>query len=202
MNKTGILAIAAGAALAFGSANAVAHEQGDWLMRFGVSYADPKSDNSDLVSVDGAASATINWAYMMSDHVAVELLAAYPFEHDIDLVSGGQVASTKHLPPTLSVQYHFLPDAAFQPYVGVGLNYTNFFSEDTEGALAGSDLGLDSSWGLALQLGADVPLTDRWFLNVDVRWIDIDTDATLDGAALGSVEIDPLVYGAHLGFRF
>ena len=31
-------------------------------------------------------------------------------------------------PPTVSLQYHFLPDAKFQPYAGFGVNYTHFFS--------------------------------------------------------------------------
>lgn len=198
--KTGVLG---GLVLAFCVApSAMAHEQGDWLMRFGASYADPKSNNSEIVSVDGAAGFTVNWAYMLTEHFAVELLAAWPFEHDIDLVGGGQVADTKHLPPTLSLQYHFLPAARIQPYVGVGVNYTRFFSEDTSGVLEGADLDLDASWGVAAQVGVDIPLNDKWFLNLDLRWLDIDTDASLDGTSIGSVEVEPLLYGAHLGFRF
>ena len=122
---------------------AAAFEQGDWLIRFGLSNVDPKSDNSPIVSVDSAASATVNFTYMMTNNWAVEVLAAYPFEHDISLVGGPEVGSTKHLPPTVSLQYHFMADRAFQPYVGAGVNYTLFFSEDLYGPLAGADLSLD-----------------------------------------------------------
>jgi len=181
---------------------AMAHEQGDWLFRVGASYIDPKSDNSDIVEVDGAAGVTFNISYMLTPNWAIELLAALPYKHDINLLSGEEVADTKHLPPTLSLQYHFLPGATVQPYVGVGVNYTNFFSEDTSGALAGSELNLDDSWGWAADVGVDFPLNDNWFLNLDVRYIDIETKARLDGASIGTVEIDPLVYGAHIGFRF
>ena len=181
---------------------AMAHEQGDWLVRFGGSNVDPKSDNHSIVEVDGAASVTFNFSYLLTPNWAVELLAALPFKHDINLIGGDEVGSTKHLPPTLSVQYHFLPEAAIQPYVGVGINYTNFFDEDTSGALAGTRLSLDDSWGWAAQVGVDFPLNERWFLNLDVRWIDIETSAKLDGAGIGTVEIDPVVYGAHLGVRF
>jgi outer membrane protein len=182
---------------------AVAFEQGDWLIRFGVSTVDPKSNNSPLVSVDSGTSATFNFTYMMTANWAVELLAAYPFEHDIALVDGGaKVAETKHLPPTVSLQYHFMPDARFQPYIGAGVNYTNFFSEKTMGALEGTNLSLDDSWGWAGEVGADITFNEQWFMNLNVRYIDIDTDATLDGAALGSVAIDPWVYGIHLGYRF
>ena len=183
-------------------AAAQAHDQGDWLLRFGITYVEPKSNNSELVSVDGAASFTPNIAYMLTQNWSLELLAAWPFEHDIDLVGGPRVASTKHLPPTFTVNYHFLPGAGFQPYVGAGFNYTLFFDEKTVGPLAGTDLDLDSSWGLSAQVGADINLGEKWLLNLNVRWIDIDTDAKLDGAPLGTVEIDPVVYSANLGFRF
>lgn len=179
-----------------------AKEQGDWVIRFGGSYVEPKSNNSELVSVDGQMGVTFNFSYFMTRNLAVEVLAALPYEHDINLVNGPRVASTKHLPPTVSLQYHFLPDARVQPYVGLGLNYTMFFSEDTVGPLAGSKLVLDDSWGWAGEVGVDFPLNEKWLLNFSARYIDIDTDAKLDGANLGTVNIDPWVYGAHLGIRF
>lgn len=180
----------------------MAMEPGDWLVRFGLSSIDPKSDNHSVVSVDSAASATFNVDYMMTANWSVEVLAAYPFEHDINLIGGPKVGETKHLPPTVSLNYHFLPDATFQPYVGIGVNYTKFFSEKTVGPLAGLALDLDASWGFAGQVGVDILLGEAWFLNVNARYIDIETDATLGGDPLGTVEIDPWVYGAHLGFRF
>ena len=184
------------------SAPAVAFEQGDWLVRFGASTVNPKSDNHPVVSAGDGTSMTFNFSYMMTRNWAVELLAAYPFKHDVDLVGGPKVADIKHLPPTLNLQYHFAPDSKFQPYIGAGLNYTTFFSESTEGALAGTKLSLDDSFGLGYQIGADIIINEKWFFNIDARYLDIDSDATLDGADLGTVEIDPYVYGIHLGFRF
>jgi len=190
-------------ALSMGLANtAIAFEPGDWLIRAGVSVVDPKSDNHDVVSVDDSTSATFNFTYMMTDIWGLELLAAYPFEHDIMLLDGTEVGSTKHLPPTLSIQYHFRPTQKLQPYIGLGLNYTTFMSEKTMGALEGTKLSLGASWGLAGQIGFDVLISDNWFLNMDLRYIGIETEAKLDGASLGDVEIDPWVYGAHIGFRF
>ncbi|MDH4020936.1 MAG: OmpW family protein [Xanthomonadales bacterium] len=196
-------ALLAGMALSMGFAStANAFEPGDWLVRVGASYVNPASDNHDVVSVESATSATINFTYMMTDIWALEVLAAYPFKHDIELHDGSKVGSTKHLPPTVSLQYHFRPTEQFQPYVGVGINYTNFFSEKTQGALEGTDLSLGDSWGLAGQIGFDVMFNDDWFFNFDVRYIDIDTKAKLDGASLGTVEIDPWIFGAHIGYRF
>jgi outer membrane protein len=177
-------------------------DQGDWLIRFGVSNVDPESNNHPDVSVDSATSATFNFTYMMTANWAVELLAAYPFEHDIYLVGGPEVGSTKHLPPTVSLQYHFMPDAMFQPYLGLGVNYTNFFSEKLYGPLEGASLKLDDSWGFAGEIGADIMLGETWFLNVNARYIGIESDATVNGQPFGKVKINPWVYGAHVGFRF
>lgn len=181
---------------------AEAHESGDWIVRGGFHTIDPKSDNHAVVEVDGDTMFTFSAIYMVSPHWGVELLAALPFEHDIALVDGPTVASTKHLPPTLSAIYHFTPDRALQPYVGLGLNVTLFFDEDTRGALAGSDLELDTSVGAAAVAGVDVDLGSNWFLNADLRYMDIETDARLDGADLGTVEIDPWAFGLSLAYRF
>lgn len=181
---------------------AVAREAGDWLVSAGFHTVDPKSDNGDIVEVDDDTMFTFNVTYMFTPNWGMELLAAAPFEHDISLVDGPRVASTKHLPPTLSVVYHFMPDAQFQPYVGAGVNVTLFFDEDTRGALAGSDLDLDTSVGAAGVVGVDVALGGNWYLNADVRYMDIDTDAELDGADLGTVSIDPWAYGVGLKYRF
>ncbi len=139
---------------------------------------------------------------MLTDTWGVELLGALPFKHDISLINGPRVGSTKHLPPTLSVVYYLLPAAQFQPYLGLGVNVTLFFDEDTRGALAGSDLDLDTSVGAAAVIGLDVDLGDNWFLNADVRYMDIETDAKLDGADLETVKIDPWAFGLNVGYRF
>lgn len=182
----------------------VAHAQdaGDWIWRAGVHSVQPKSDNHTVVNVDSAAMLTFNGTYLLTPNWGVEVLAALPFSHDINLNGGGKVAETKHLPPTLSVQYHFNPGGTVRPYVGAGLNYTLFFSEDTTGALSGAKLELDPSFGVAAQAGLDVDLGSNWFINADVRWFDIDTDAKLNGAKIGAVEIDPYGFGVSLGRRF
>lgn len=207
--------------------SAMAHEAGDWLFRAGGTLIDPKSSNGTLdlgavglrptgVDVRSQWGLTFNISYLMTDNWAVELLAALPYRHDIR-VEGlpGRAATVTHLPPTLSVQYHFLPAATFQPYVGLGLNFTWFLSESKKGGLRAADellevnTGIDvdsTSFGLAVQAGFDYMLNERWFLNADLRWIDIDTKATLtaDGAPVArtTVKIDPVVFGLNVGYRF
>ncbi len=205
--ELGIALAAAGLCLQPMAANAA---KGDWLLRGGVGVVEPKSHNLTLspeavVEVGTGTSLTVEGTYFLTDHIGAELLAAWPFTHDVDIKGAegaGRVASVDHLPPTLSLQYHFNPEGTFRPYIGVGLNYTTFSSEKTKGALAGSDLSLDDSWGAAGQIGADIGLTYNWFLNLAVRYIDIDSKAKLDGDSLGTIEIDPFIYQAQVGYRF
>jgi len=199
--KQAIAAITATAAIAM-STGAVAGEPGQWIFRVGAHDVAPKSRNHDVVNVDAGKTLTFNLTRIFNEHWGVEILAALPFEHDVNLNGGGKVADVKHLPPTVSLQYHFAREARVRPYVGAGLNATIFFSEHTTGALAGTELKLDTSFGAAAQAGIDVDLSAHWFLNADARWMDIDTDATLNGASLGAVQIDPLAIGVTIGRRF
>jgi len=201
-----LLWVVAGVCLLSMGANAdqkATREAGDWLFRIGGTYVAPKSDNSDVVDVDDAVSLTFNGTYMFTNHFGLELLAAMPFEHDITLKSdGSDVASTQQLPPTLTAQWHFSPIGRIIPYVGAGLNYTLFFDEETTGALTGSTLDLDPSWGLEGQAGFDISLGANWFVNLDVRYIQIETDAKLNGTGIGEVKIDPWTIGLNVGWVF
>ncbi len=185
---------------------AMAHEEGSWILRAGVGTVAPESNNLTLgpgatIEVDDGTSLTLTGTYMFRNNWAFDILAAWPFSHDIEL-GGVKVAETDHLPPTFSLQYHVIPDGKFQPYFGLGLNYTTFFSTDTKGPLAASRLSLDDSFGLAAQMGADIVLENDWVINFDFRYISIETDATLDGANIGTVDINPWVYAIAVGRRF
>ena len=196
-------------ALAFGglAAPAFAQQAGEWTFSVGAHQVNPKSDNGSLaggaldVEVDSNVRPTITAEYFVRDNLGIEVLASLPFQHDININGVGNVGSTKHLPPTVSLQYHF-GEGKVKPFVGLGVNYTLFFSEDTNGALAGNDLKLDDSFGLAAHAGIDFKVGEKGAIRVDARWIDIDTDVELNGTGLGTVNIDPLVYGAAYVFQF
>ena len=95
-----------------------------------------------------------------------------------------------------------MPQSNIRPYVGLGINYTFFFNEETSGALTGTSLSLDSSWGVAGQVGIDIDVAPNWFVNADLRYIGIDTEAKLDGVSIGTVDINPWVVGLTVGTRF
>lgn len=181
---------------------AAAQDAGEWIVRTGFHSIEPKSRNHALVGVEDAIGLTFSATYMFAPNWGVELLAALPFLHEITLNGADAVGEIDLLPPTLSAQYHFNPNGRVRPYVGAGLNYTIFSDERTWGALQGTKLELDPSFGPAAQLGVDIDVIPGWIVNLDVRWLDIDTDAKLDGADLGTVEIDPSAFGLSLGHRF
>ena len=196
-------------ALAFGAAApAFAQSKGDWTLGVGVHQVNPKSDNGTLaggtlpLDIDSDVKPTITFEYFLRDNLGLEVLAALPFKHDISVKGVGKVGETKHLPPTVSLQYHFNSKGKVSPLLGVGLNYTTFFSEDTTGALEGTRLKLDDSWGLAAHAGLDFKVSERSAVRVDVRWADIDTKVEVDGAKLGTANIDPLVYGVAYVLKF
>ena len=188
-------------ALAASATPALAQSRGDFTLGVGVHNVEPKSNNGALaggtlpLDIGSDVRPTITGEYFLRDGLGIEVLAALPFEHDISVKGVGRVGSTKHLPPTVSLQYHFNNGGKVSPMLGVGLNYTTFFQEDTTGALAGTRLELGDSWGAAVHAGVDFRIGTRGALRVDARWMDIDTDVRVNGARMGTANIDPMAYG-------
>ena len=207
-------------ALAMATPAAAQVEAGDVLVRARAILVSPTEESGPVtpgfptgsVGVSDRAAPELDFTYMVTDHIGAELILATT-KHDIagrGALSGlGDVASTRVLPPTLTLQYHFAPKSHVRPYVGAGINYTTFFSEDANGSLEAAvgktDVHLKDSFGYALQAGIDVDLTPRVFLNLDVKYIDIDTTARLTtGGAVNrvAVSIDPIVPAIGIGVRF
>ena len=215
MNKNIVSGLIATALLTTGfTSSALAHQAGDIIVRAGVAAVTPNESSpvvADIAefSVSNNTQLGLNFGYMLTDNIGIELLAASPFSHDISLGSLGKIAETKHLPPTLVAQYYF-GDASskLRPYVGVGVNFTNFFdNEFTQEAkdLGLSELSLSNSWGAAAQVGIDYQMNDNWLINASVWYAQISTDVTFNlGDAPQKVEtdIDPWVYMVSVGYTF
>ncbi|HSG11005.1 MAG TPA: OmpW family outer membrane protein [Gammaproteobacteria bacterium] len=200
------------------AAPASAYQAGDFIVRAGAAGVLPTGDGTHPAAPGPNVEADDGWSlgltatWMATNNIGVGVLAAWPFEHDIETKGGlagtGDAADTKHLPPTVTMQYHFNTTSKLHPYIGAGINYTNFFSEDTNpaGALSGGSIKLDDSWGLALEVGADYELQNNWLVSAQVWYIDIDTDATVSGLgaldASFNVEIDPWVVMIGVGKKF
>ncbi|EMK6583246.1 outer membrane protein OmpW [Vibrio parahaemolyticus] len=214
MKKT-ICSLAVVAALV--SPSVFAHKQGDFVLRVGAASVVP-NDSSDKIlgsqeelKVDSNTQLGLTFGYMFTDNISLELLAATPFSHDVstDLLGLGDIADTKHLPPTLMVQYYFgEPQSKFRPYVGAGLNYTIFFDEGFNNKAKNvglTDLKLDDSFGLAANVGVDYMINDQWFLNASAWYANIETEATykFGGAKQKTdVKINPWVFMISGGYKF
>jgi len=202
------------------SASASDHDR--WIVRLRAINVAP-DDSSGDIDVNGITSADsgvgvdedivpeLDITYMMTKHIGVELILATS-NHNVtargSLGSLGRVINTDVLPPTLTLQYHFNPTGTIRPYAGIGVNYTQFYDEKVRGPLdvPGSNIRLDSSWGLAAQLGIDYMLNSEWFINADIKYIQIDSTAKFNDTLFGDVEVDvdinPIVVGLGFGKRF
>jgi len=218
------------AALALASPLAMAHQAGDIVVRAGAVTVDPHEKSSKIyvgalgtkvagtkATLDSNTQLGLNFAYMFSDYLGVELLAATPFKHNVGvkgfpgMFSGlnGKLGTTRHLPPTLSVVYYpFGNSDVVQPYLGAGVNYTWFFDDKLGGAAKSKGFrGLDvkDSLGWAAQIGMDIDLGDNFLFNAQLRYIDIETTGTtniLGNKVKVDLDIDPLVYMMGVGYRF
>ncbi|WP_266184191.1 OmpW/AlkL family protein [Dyella humicola] len=178
----------------------------NWVVRFGAHVVDPKSNNGTLAgaraSVDSSVRPSASLEYMITPNLGVDVLAAWPFEHDVRLSGLGKVAQTKQLPPTVGLNYHFMPNNTWSPFLGLGVNYTNFFDTKGAGALQGSSVSIANSWGVAAHAGIDVTINPKWIVTADLRWINIKSDVKVGGTKVGTATINPMVYGISLGYRF
>lgn len=182
-----------------------------WMIRARLLGIEPDDDSSDITviggkaTVDDAITADVDFSYFFSDNVAAELTLAVA-EHDVEAknTSVGKIdlGDVKLLPPTLTLQYHFIPDGKLRPYIGTGVNYTVFFDDDPGEALG---IDYDNAFGFALQAGVDIGIDDNWAINFDVKKIYLETDVSV--RALGTevkteVDIDPWLFGVGLAYRF
>ncbi len=203
---------------------AQAYEQGDILVRGRIINVDP-DDSSSVVSagiplapvantgvgVNDDTTVELDFTYMLHRNWGVELILGSS-EHDVPatgvIAGNGDIINARTLPPTLTLQYHFRPDGRFRPYAGIGINYTHFFDEKVTGGIdaPGAKVKMDSSWGLAAQIGADVSINKDWFINFDMKYIKIETTAHFKNTTLTDaevdVDIDPFVFGVGIGRRF
>ena len=183
-----------------GAAFAQQTTEGSWMVRARAVHL--QSDNGGgttpalNLSMNNKWMPEVDVSYFFSPNVAMELVLTVPQKHTL-YSNGTDIGTFKHLPPTLLAQYHF-PMNGFKPYVGAGVNYTRFSSVNLK---LGADIDR-SSWGPALQVGVDIPLSNGLYLNLDMKKVYIRTDVKLGSTKIGDFKADPLLVGVGLGWRF
>ncbi len=203
MKKTAIVLALSAMGMLAGQAMA---EQSPWQIRARAVHIAPADKSNaipglageDAISVSNKTIPEIDISYFFTPNWAAELILTYPQKHDVYL-NGGHIGTFKHLPPTLTLQYHFTPHAKISPYVGAGINYTRISSVKLLGGAADLD---NDSFGFALQAGVDYKIDKHWSINFDIKKVQIRADATLNGAHLTRVKVDPLLVGVGVGYRF
>ncbi len=176
-----------------------------WLVRVHALNLD--SANKDTTGLDLTVNnkvfPEVDISYFFSPNVALELVLTYPQKHTLK-AGGTEIGTLKHLPPTLSAQYHFTDLGAFKPYVGAGLNYTRFSAVNfTPAVVTALNPSIDkNSFGLAVGAGFDYEIQKNVYFNVDVKKVQIRTDVSSNGTKVGEFKVDPLLVGVGIGYRF
>jgi len=152
--------------------------------------------------VGNAITPEVDLTYFFTENIAAELIAATS-QHQVD-AGASNLGEAWILPPTLTLQYHFTPQEKFSPYIGAGVNYSAFWGE--EDGTAFNDLDVTGGFGYALQAGFDYWLNDKWGVNFDVKYVDLEIDVdVLSGTtplAADNVDLDPWIIGAGVSYRF
>lgn len=160
----------------------------------------------------------LDFTYFFTKNIAAELILGTT-KHNVkttgsNLTAIGGASSAEVdlgsvwlLPPTLTAQYHFYPGNIFKPYIGAGVNYTIFYSVDEGNTVKGVDY--KNKFGFATQIGTDINITDKFFLNVDAKYIFLKTDVDVDASNLAAglaipatVDINPFLVGFGIGYKF
>jgi outer membrane protein len=201
MNKIFATTLLAAAATTLAPA-ALAQDTGNFIVRARAVYLDSANkDSTGLgLTINNKTLPEVDFTYFFTPNLAAELILTYPQKQTVtSSVVGGDIGTFKHLPPTLTAQYHFTGLGGFRPSLGAGLNYTNISSvKILNGAV---DLKRNSV-GLALQVGADVPVGGGWLLNFDVKKVQIGTKVILNGVDKGKFKVDPTLVSLGFGKRF
>lgn len=199
MRKSLIALVAAAALSPF---VASAQDTGNWIVRARAVHLDSanKDDTGLGLTINNKWLPEVDISYFFTPNIAAELILTYPQKQTVNsTVVGGDIGTFKHLPPTLTAQYHFTDLGAFRPYVGLGVNYTNISSVDI---LDGAVNLKRNSFGLAAQIGADFPMGGGWLLNVDVKKVQIGTKVYIGDVDQGKFKVDPLLISVGFGKRF
>lgn len=199
-NKILVAALIAAGVLSSSVAEA---QDGSFMVR--VRAVDVQFENGQKDGLPGPIEAESRWipeidlSYFITKNIAAELVLTYPQTVDITM-AGANIGKIKALPPSLLVQYHFTDLGALKPYVGLGVNYTLFFSRDN--ILNGAAAVDRSSVGLAAQVGFDYMFNKNWGLNLDVKYIQMETDVSLSGSKIGTLNLSPITAGVGVSYRF
>jgi outer membrane protein len=183
-----IVTLALGAVVALAASGAFAADAGPNDIRIGVYLVHFDDDATDIsgpyapsgldLHVQNLETLYLGYVRSFSDHFQVELAFGYPPLTKTEgkgpatvgsvAYNGQVIATARWFSPSLLAEYVFGDrNARFRPYVGLGMNYTSFFSrQSTAAGNAASggptSISLPDSFGPAATAGLSYEITDRW----------------------------------------
>lgn len=190
---TAVCALLSGAALA---------QEGPWMVRaraVGIDMANKDATGLGLTA-NNKTIPEVDITYFFNKNVAAELILTVPQKQTVhSSVLATDIGTFKHLPPTLTLQYHFDGSPDIKPYVGAGINYTSISKVN----LLDGGASLDGhSWGTALQAGVDFPIDKYLSFNIDLKKVNIITNVYVGGVDKGVLKLNPTLIGFGLGYRY
>ena len=185
--------------------------EGPWIVRLRATDLVPRTRSDALTLADPAqevvpadqSRTNSAWApeldleYFLTSRWSAELALDLPRSHDLS-IGGSRAGTFRLLPAYLTAKYNFNPEGTWRPYLGAGLNVSSFYDQGAAPALSLTR----TTAGPAAQAGFDVKLSEHWLLNVDVKWARMRPALSGEGAPLGQLHLDPLLYGIGVGYRF
>ena len=135
--------------------------------------------------------------YFFLKNVSAELIAAVT-RHDIKL-DNNFAGSTWLLPPTVTAKYHPFAGNTISPYAGFGVNFIFPFNSKISGV--DPDFTIDNSVGWAAQAGADFKINENLYLNVDYKYLSVETKMKV-GPNTYDLNLNPHLIGIGAGYRF
>ncbi|MEJ8840706.1 OmpW/AlkL family protein [Ramlibacter sp. AN1133] len=219
----GRLAVAAALAMLAGGVHAQA--AGTWFGGIGVTHVAPDVSSGTLsppsapgtqIDVASDTKPTLFVGRMITDNWSVEVPIGLGFKQSIrgdGAIAGvGEIATVRTLPITVFAQYRFFePTHRWRPYVMLGLTYAYNYGERGSATLnginpinppGGTQLDVDSRFGLTPGLGVSYMINDRWFVDAQFAKSFLKTKATLSSGQTIEAKINPNVYRLAVGMRF
>jgi outer membrane protein len=216
--------LALAAAMSVATAASAQQEAGTWLGTLGINKITPKVKSGDVsapalpgtkADVDPDTKPRFAIAYMITDNISGEIDLGLPYKHDLvgdgSIAGTGKLGDSEVLPPTAFIQYRFLPaNAAFRPYVGLGITYAYFQKERGSGQLTailntggpGATFKVDNNWAASYQVGATYKINEKWFVDATVIKTKLKTKVRFSTGQIQDVHLDPLAVSVSVGYAF
>ena len=217
--KTMVVAAMVAGGLGAGVAKA---EEGDFMVRLRAVRLDFAQQSnaipalgvpSNAITINNKTIPDLDFEYFFTRNLSTELVLTYPQTQTVTVEQsalGGPVdiGTFKHLPPTLTLKWNFIPAGKIRPYLGAGLNLTLISDVNLNQVQALNNItgkiSLDSySVGFAGQAGADFEINDHYYINADIKYVKLSSDVkTANFGTVSTVNLDPWLYGIGVGYRF